>query len=259
MPFKTEIALAFAVALAGISPARAEDPLQAPSSMKEVVEALRRSPATAETMHFEITTQNTTIGYLIASLRPASGDPAALDYRVETVMKLPNGVRFDMLVTAQLTPEFEPKSIDARREGKTPDGRKQLTVDHVRVREKDIAIVQEEGGITSLPRSVPRPEGPFVFGVEFLVQRIDAAKNPSFLVHELNPQTGEIIVHTFGIETLPDGMRKVHSRKADGNEGYVFALDASGKLQSWSEPPVLVISKRCTEGRIAEIKSQLGS
>ena len=259
MQFGTTLAFAFAFALAGISAARAEDPLQPPSPMKDVVEELRRSPATAETMHFEMTTQNTTIGYMIASLRPAGSDSPWLEYRVETVMKLPNGVRLDMLVTAQLTAAFEPKSIDARREGRTPNGKKQLTVDHTRVREKDIALVREEGGIASLPQSIPRPDGPFVFGVEFLVQRVDAAKYPAFLVHELNPQTGETIVHTFRIEPLPEGMRKVNSRKADGNEGYAFTLDATGKLLSWSESPVPVISKRCTEGRIAEIKSQLGA
>lgn len=237
------------------SAVRTEEPTVA--TMKEVVETLSDSPVTAaETMYFEMLNQNTVIGIIVATLRPTTDEPSGLEYRVETLMKLPSGVRLKGLVTAQMTKAFEPRSIDMSRELKAPDGKKQQIVDRIQVREKDIVVVHAEDGAASLPRSVPRPAEPFAFALEFLVPRIDARKQPNFILHELNPQSGEIIEHAFRAESKPDGTRTLRSRRPDGSDGYEYAFDASGKLFSWSEPPVTILTRRCSENRIAELRIQ---
>lgn len=244
------------LALCLVSAVRAEEPNAA--TMKDVVDALRASPVTAaETMYFEMLNQNAVIGIIVATLRPTEDEPSGLEYRVETLMKLPSGVRLKGLVTAQMTKAFEPRSIDMSRDLKAPDGKEQKIVDRVQVREKDIVVVHAEDGVASLPRSVPRPAEPFAFGLEFLVPRIDANNHPQFILHELNPQSGEIIEHAFRAEAKTDGTRTLRSRRPDGSDGYEYAFDATGKLLSWSEPPVTILTRRCSENRIAELRIQL--
>lgn len=244
------------IAAALAAQSRAQDHPKKPSSLADVLGSLQRAGSESSTHLFESLMGEQSIGYLVSTLTPVSaGSAAGFDYRAESVMKMPNGVRIEGLITARLTAHFEPRSIVLRREVIMPDGRRESTVEQTSVGETEIELKREVTGTPTATKRVQRPNSPFVFGTEFLLQRVNFDLHPSFVIEELDPQEGRIITQTFSVSRKADKSLVLTSKKNDGSIGFVFQVDETGQLTSWAESPLPVVFQRCTKERMDELKA----
>lgn len=208
--------------------------------------------------HFEATMDGKPIGFSSFSLSATgSGRSTSLRYQAEIVVSLGDGTRIEGSATASLNKAFEPTEVELRREVTAPNGKRQSTVDRAEILDKEVLLTRETDGGAPTQRSVSRPESPFVFALEFIVQRVDLNGFPAFALREFNPQEGSIIVQHFKAESESGGVRRLVSREDDGSVGYVFEIDAKGELVSWTEPPLPVVSKRCSRERFEELRKSL--
>lgn len=229
-----------------------------PATMKEVLSALRAQSSPPEPMHFEAIMRGQAVGFASATLTPVTGDAAkGWEYHVDMIMKLPNGPQYVNEVKSKVSESFEPHTIELRREILDPAKPKEVVVDRTTIGDKDVERSHKEGGADAVINKVPRPEGLFAFGMEFLIQRVDVEKYPKFTIHDFNPQTGTTIVQTFTATKRPDGSYLMTSQTSDGNPSYSFDFDVSGRLKSWNQQPVPLSFTRCTAERVAEIKKSL--
>lgn len=210
------------------------------------------------TLNFEATMDGKPIGFSRSSLSATgSGRSGSFRYQAEVVVSLGDGTRIEGSATASLNKSFEPTEVELRREVTAPNGQRQTTVDRAEVQDNEVSLTREVDANPPTNRSVPRPESPFVFGVEFFVQRVDLKAFPAFAIRELDPQEGSIIVQHFEAESESGRVRRLVSREDDGSIGYVFEIDAKGELVSWTEPPLPVVSKRCSHERFEELRKSL--
>jgi hypothetical protein len=210
------------------------------------------------TLYFEATMDGKPVGFSTASLSATGSDQSAsLRYQVEMAVSLGNGARTEGSLTASLNKSFEPMEVELRREVTAPNGKRQSTVERAEILDKEVLLTRETDGGARTERSVSRPESPFVFAVEFIIQRADLKAFPAFAIRELNPQEGSIIVQHFKAESESGRVRRLVSREDDGSVGYVFEIDAKGELVSWTEPPLPVVSKRCSRERFEELRKSL--
>lgn len=238
--------------------AEAQETIKQSASMQDVLSTLRADSSATETVHFETMMSGQPIGFATASLSPSAGGKG-WDYRVEMTMKLPNGPRYINEVKAQLSRLFEPSSIELRREVIDPAKAKEVAIDRTNIGDKEIELTQKAGDAEPTSNKVPRPEGPFVFAMEYFIQRVDFARHPKFEIRELNPQDGSIIVQFFSTTQRPDKSRVVTSKTKEGNPSYTFEFDPSGSLKSWNQQPVPLTFTRCSADRVAEIKKMVSN
>jgi hypothetical protein len=210
-------------------------------------------------LHFELEMGGKVLGYGIASLTPADRNGnGGYRYRFESAIILPNGQRMEAEASARLTDTFEPLEVEFRREVTSPDGKRLSTVERAELGDTEVLLTREADADPPARRSVPKPESPFVFGVEFFVQRVDLKRFPVFVIREFDFQKGSIVAQHFKIESDSRGIRRLVSGEDDGSVGYVFEIDAKGELVSWSEPPLPVVSKTCSRERYEELRKSIG-
>ncbi len=226
----------------------------------QVVEAVaRRNVAQPTVLRFEAEMGGKTVGFSVASLIPSRKDrTGGNNYRSESTLLLPDGRRMYGEATARLNDTFEPTEVQFRREVTSPEGERQSTLDRAEVQDDAVLLTREVNTDPPVTRSIPRAESPFVFGIEFFVQRVDLKRFPAFAVGEFNPQDGGIIVQHFKVESGSEKGRRLVSREDDGSVGYVFEFDAKGELVSWTEPPLHLVFKRCSRERTEELRTSLG-
>jgi len=210
------------------------------------------------TLHFEATMDGKPIGFGRSTLSTTgSGRSGSFRYQMEMVVSLGDGTRIEGSSTASLNKLFEPTEVELRREVTTPNGKRQLTVDRAEILDKEVLLIRETDGGTRTEHSVSRPGSPFVFAVEFFVRRVDLRRFPVFALHEFDLQEGNVIVQHFKAESKSGGIRRLVSREDDGSVGYAFEIDAEGELVSWTEPPLPVVSKRCSRERFDELRKSM--
>jgi len=229
-----------------------------PTNVQVVEAAARRNVTQPTVLHFEAEMGGKTMGFSVASLIPSRKDRAGGNkYRSESTLLLPDGRRMYGEATARLDDAFEPTEVQFRREVISRDGKRQSTLDRAEVQNDSVLLTREVNTDPPVTRSVPRPESPFVFGVEFFVQRVDLKRFPAFAVGEFNAQDGGIIVQHFKVESGSQGARRLASREDDGSVGYVFEFDAKNELVSWTEPPLPLVFKRCSPERFEELRKSI--
>ena len=152
---------------------------------------------------------------------------------------------------------FSPTEVELRREVIAPNRQRKLTVHRAEILDKEVLLTRETDGGAPTQHSVSRPESPFVFAVEFLVPRVDLKRFPAFAIREFDPQEGNIIVQHFRVESESGGIRRLVSHEDDGSVGYTFEIDAKGELVSWTEPPLPVVSTRCSPERFEELRKSM--
>ncbi len=209
-------------------------------------------------LHFEATMGGEPIGFSSTSLSAAGGGRSdSYRYQSEAVISLGDGTWIEGRATASLNKSFEPTEIELRREVIAPNGQRRSSVNRAEILDKEVLLTRETDGGARTQRSVSRPDSPFVFAVEFIVQGVDLKGFPAFAIREFDPQEGDIIVQHFRAEPGSGGVRRLVSRKDDGSVRYAFEIDAKGELVSWTEPPLPVVYKRCSRERSEELRESM--
>jgi hypothetical protein len=247
--------------LCGVSPVNGQQgrPTEKEATTAQVVAAMSaKTTSGSHDAYFEAVMGEKTLGFSVSTLAPSENNGSnGYLYRSESLLHLPNGPRIEGKATAHVNETFEPREVELRREVMMPDGKREVTVDRAEIGDKEVSLTRETDGDRASTRSVPRPESPFAFAVEFLIQRVDATRFPVFALREFDPQKGGVIARHFKAESGTGDARRLISREDDGSVGYTFEIDAKGVLVSWTEPPLPVVFKRCSRERIEELRKSL--
>ena len=207
-------------------------------------------------LHFEMVTDGKAVGFGRTFLRPQGS--GSYQYEAEIVYNLGEGARIEGWAKATLNASLEPVEVEARRELVAPNGNRKSTLRRAEIQSNEVLVTLEEDGAPATQQIMPRPQSPFVFALEFLVQRIDLERFPAFSLREFDVQDRAVKNQHFRVESGPNGIRRLVSRKDDGSIGYVFEVDAKGGLVSWAEPPLPVVSKTCSPERFEEMRKSMG-
>ncbi|MEK6675553.1 MAG: hypothetical protein AABZ47_07855 [Planctomycetota bacterium] len=229
------------------------------ATMDQILAARTRSPSTDPLlMHFEIIMEGKPAGCNVVSLKNIGKDSSdGFEYRLESMMMLPSGAQAEGIVTARLNDKLEPREVELRRKTSPQNGETQLTVDKAVVGDKEVSLSRQVGIQSPTTRTVPRPDSPFVFGIEYLVHKIDAKRFPLFSIRELNPQDGKIITRHFRTEPGADGKVSFVAKRDDGTDDYIYEVDAEGEIVTLSNPLLPVLCKRCSKERVEELRKTL--
>lgn len=209
-------------------------------------------------IYFELLLGEKPIGLAVYTLTGRTQkEGGGFSYRVETEVVMPNRVRINGIVTSHLNSNYEPINIEMRRTVTTPDGTAQHTVELTQIDADTVTIRRGIRDGTLSENTVACPDRPFVFAIEFLVQRIDLRRFTKFTLREFDPQKAVAIEQHFVAKSRPDGGINLSSSEDNGDIGYQYSLDSIGKVVSMSEPPLPVTTQRCSRERIEQIRSSL--
>lgn len=198
------------------------------------------------------------VGYVIASLEATRDkDKTVYRYVMETNIALLSGPRIAAFVDAKLQPDFEPIEIEMKRRMFNDRGEEKVFVERVVIGPDNVKLSAEAGGETTTSE-VKRPDRPFLYGIETMVQRLDHGKHKRFLVRELDLQTGNAGSLTLTAETWTDGTSTVVARDASGNTTYQFWYDKKGSLLRWGAPSLPLLYVRTTKQRAEQLKATMG-
>jgi len=227
---------------------------------QDVLEAIADQPVPAkpQVMYFEYTLADRIVGYALHRLAPAgTKGEEGYDYYVETMLHMPRSARIALRIEAKLTRAFEPTEIQSYRDVISPDGTKQRTREGLFV-DGDIVTTEEQDNDGAVyADTVPLPDRPFVFATEFIVQRIDLKAFPAFVLREIDPKRGGVLVQTFKATPDEHGGLKLVSTTQTGVTDYQFLFDDKHRLVSFQEAPLPLVARRCTRERREELRHQL--
>lgn len=196
------------------------------------------------------------VGHVIATLEATgSKEKPVYAYAAETGVTFPTGARMLVAVTAKLRPDFEPTEIEVKRTIVSEDGQPRHDVQRTTIGPDKIALFAEAGEQRS-EKEAPRPDRPFIYGIETLVQRIDFEKHQHFVVREFDAFSGGARRLDFKREVWSDGTPTVVTRTADGQGSYQFWYDDDGKLLRWGEPTLPVFFVRTTKERAEQLQAK---
>lgn len=226
------------------------------ASTAEIIDSIAGGTANpgVETMYFEYAVAGREVGYSVHSLKTGSD---GYDYSVRMMVKLPQAARIDGTTTAQLKRSFEPTEVEMIRKVTAPDGTKQSTRERAIFTEGVLNIERQVDDGPVYATTVDVPERPYVWGIEFLVQRIDLKRYPKFKLRELDHQSGEVKVQAFRIKQSEGGDTLLQSTTPNGSIAYQFTLDASGKIVSVKESPLMMTATRCSRERVEALHKKL--
>ena len=223
-----------------------------------ILRSLKPLPSGAdETSYFEMQIETKTVGYMSVSLKAVGGGGArSYLYINESQVRLPDKSRSTGSVVARLGLNFEPMKIQMKRTEVGPGGIERSVTWNIAVGATEITLSQTEGARVA-SRKVSRPDGAFVFGLEYLVQRIPLGRYPSFSLNVLSQQAGQVAALTFTSDVGDDGTRVLEARDGDGKLKYRFTFARNGQLEEWGEQPAPLTAKRVTKKRVQELKAEM--
>ena len=209
-------------------------------------------------LQLEAIAEGMPVGFCRTSLSSTgSSGSGTFKYEAELVISLGQGARIEGWIKALLGPTLEPIEIELRRELVAPNGKRKTTVHRIKIRDTDVLHTLEVDGNPATQQHLPRPESPFVFALEFVVQRTDIERFPAFALREFDVEDRTVKTQHFSVETGSGGIRRLASREDSGEVGYVFEVDGKGELLSWIEPPLSVVFKRCSRERFGELRKSM--
>jgi hypothetical protein len=196
------------------------------------------------------------VGYAFATLDAAgSKEKPVYAYATETGVTFPTGAWMLVVVTAKLRPDFEPTEVEVKRTIVREDGQPQHDVQRATVGPDKIALFAEAGEQRT-EKEVPRPDRPFIYGIETLVQRVDFEKHQHFVVREFDAYSGGARSLDFKRAVWSDGTPTVVTRTSGGQGSYQFWYDDGGKLHRWGEPSLPVFFVRATKERAEQLQAK---
>ena len=196
------------------------------------------------------------VGYVIASLEaPRSGGEPVYRYSLELTFSFASNAQLNVMVNARLRADFEPLDIEVERVQLKPDGTRQVTVQRAAIGVDKVTLSTDRDGQQAKSES-PRPESPFIYGIETLVQRIDYNKHNRFTIREFDMQTGGAGPLTFTTKVFSDGLPTIITRNVNGEASYQFWFDRDGRLIRWGEPSMPVLFVRTTKERAEKLKAR---
>ena len=198
------------------------------------------------------------VGYVIASLEAPRGEGEPIyRYTLELSISFASNARLQVMVKARLRADSEPIDIEVERVQIKPDGTRQATVRRAAIGKDKVTLSTERDG-QQVKSEAPRPESPFIYAIETLVQRLDHKKHNRFTIGEFDIQTGGAGPITFTSEVLSNGLSTIITRNVNGEPSYQFWFDRSGQLIRWGEPSMPVLFIRTTKERAETLKAQFG-
>ena len=105
------------------------------------------------------------------------------------------------MVNARLRADFEPLDIDVERVQLKPDGTRQVTVQRAAIGVDKVTLSTDKDGQQAKSES-PRPESPFIYGIETLVQR-DRSRGRTYMLK------GSAAVLADRLETTTANLRRI--------------------------------------------------
>jgi hypothetical protein len=196
------------------------------------------------------------VGYAIATLDATGGkEKPVYAYAAETGVTFPTGARMLVAVAAKLKPDFEPTEVEVKRTIVREDGQPEHDVQRTTVGPDKIALLAEAGDQRK-ESEAPRPDRPFIYGIETFVQRVDFEKHQHFVVREFDAFSGGARSLDFETEVWSDGTPTVVTRTFGGPGSYQFWYDDDGKLLRWGEPSLPVFFVRTTKERAEQLQAK---
>jgi len=196
------------------------------------------------------------VGYVIATLEATgSKEKPAYAYATETGVTFPTGAWMLVVVTARLRPDFEPTEVEVKRTIAREDGQPQHDLQRATIGSDKVALFAEAGEQRT-EKEVPRPEPPFIYGIETFVQRVDIEKHQHFVVREFDINSGGARSLDFKTEVWSDGTPTVVTRTPDGQGSYQFWYDDDGELLRWGEPSLPVFFVRTTKEQAEQLQAK---
>lgn len=247
-------------AAAGFSQAeKPQDPAK-PEPPKSVSSLLETKTFPETKMYFETVMGDHPVGYQVSSLTPVKpeggeGTGAAYEYRAESILTRDNGMRIDSVTIARLKRNFEPISITIDRQLSHPESKARHIEDRVQVGESEITIAHEDSMAPGTPpRSLPKPNEPFVYGMEFIIEALDVSHGFELPIPELDSKEGMVFVYRVVSGRKENGKHEMVLQKADGGIGYRFSVGQGGRIETWADSDSPAMMKRVAEEQYKEAR-----
>ncbi len=214
-------------------------------------------PGSKYTSYFDVKMgPKESVGYVIASLEAPRGEGEPVyRYTLELTFSFSSNAQLNVLVKARLRADFEPLDIEVERVQVKPDGVRQVTVQRAAIGVDKVTLSTDRDG-QQTKSEAPRPESPFIYGIETLVQRLDYNKHNRFTIREFDMQTGGAGPLTLTTKVFSDGLPTITTRNVNDEASYQFWFDGRGRLIRWGEPSMPVLFVRTTKERAEKLKAR---
>jgi hypothetical protein len=194
---------------------------------------------------------NDPIGYVATSLIGSKvDDKLVYDYKTDTANTFPNRTRFKAVVVAKLQPDFQPIDIELRRNITPETGDERGDVQRAKFGAKVVKLSAKPKGSEEVKTEVPRPDPPFIYGIETVVQLIDFDVHKEFVLREFDVTSGKAGDLFFESQVWKDGTTTVVVANTAGVVSYQFWFDDNNKLLRWGMPSMPVMFIRTTKERV---------
>lgn len=203
---------------------------------------------------------DTNVGCGRTKLQATKGeDGIAYRYENECVLAFPGGAQILSSMRATLRANLEPVEVYGSQWQVPPEGEGDVRkiYQRVKVGAEKVSITIREGDRKETSEA-PRPQAPFIYGVETLLTLIDRDKYPEFLVRELAPETGVARELVVTLETWSDGTPTYVTRTSANTGSYQLWFDANGRFERWVEGSMPFMFIRTTKETFEGIAARYG-
>lgn len=239
------------------------DPIDMEPLLKVGAERLKQlgtmAPGDRRETYFEIHMgPDNVMGYVSASLEALTeGNRLLYAYESDTVMVSKVGVQIRAKMEARLLPDFHPLEITMSRGNQMEDKSVKFATVRAVFGEENVTTTSSSGGESgSVDR--PKPQPPYIFAIEMLVQALDPTNAEPFALREYSANAGGAESMKFSFEPWRDGNQTLVTRYTSGDLAYQFWYDGEQKLLRWTHVTMPVMFVRSTKERVAEWQVKLG-
>ncbi len=213
------------------------------------------APGAEHESYFEITLgPDKPVGYVAVTLKASgSEEEPVYHYKTATGNTFPNGKLFRAVLDAKLRPNFEPIEMEMKRTVFEEGGDESSDVQTAKFGPEKVELTAKAVGSEETKREEPRPEPPFIYGIETLVQLIDFDIHKKFILREFDLQTGKAGTLTFNASVWNDGTTTVIVTDPAGNVSYQFWYDDDAKLLRWGVPSMPIMFVRSTKEKVRRL------
>lgn len=193
------------------------------------------------------------IGYAGVTLEAAQeGKEPIYKYDLESAMTFPSGDKIIATVSARLKRNFEPIEIAGWRGRLAPDGEQTGAHERAKIGTDKVVLTTGEGD-DRIKREVPRPEPPFIYGIEYLAASLDLSNREPFVLREFDMRSGGVRDLNMVVNDWLDGSPTFVTTTMEGAPSYQFWYDDKGQLIRWGEATMPMIFRRVTLGRFNDL------
>ena len=235
-------------------------------ALKEGERQLAQLPALkegqAQTLHFEIQLAGRAVGVGELVLQAARREGQLIyEYRHQISVRLASQGTTRVVMSATLQPDFRPLSVLVTWTVSPPDGPPSSRSLSAAVERERVVIKISQSEHTQI-KEVPLPEGPIVFGVDSLVDRLSESlryrRKKDFGLRQLDVKTGELVViyHHWTRNDKGD-LQLSLSRDGKSPDEY-FVFDREGSLAAYGKINPPFVELKVDQSRMTEVRKALG-